>query len=162
MSASRLTVTVTLALAATFGLVACGSDSGSESSGPKTLPKAEYITQADAVCREFNAKLEALPEPADKQSPQGIAGYLRQGADVADEGNRRLDAIGKPDADAALSDSFLAGQRETVTKARQIADQIDRGDVQGGAAALNAPDPAGEKSAADAKAFGFQACGSEG
>jgi hypothetical protein len=153
------TVAAVLGLVAALGLTACGSSGGSSSapSAPAAVPKAQVVSQGDAFCKERDDRLDALTQPTSKD-PKALATYLRSGTAVAEEATNKIAALGQPDRDAPVLASYLDAQRQQFTRVRQIADQIERGDVQGGAAALNGSDPLGDKLKADAKAFGFTVC----
>jgi hypothetical protein len=159
---ARRPLLIVLALISTLSFTGC-SGSGSSSSTPakKTLAKADYITQGDAICKDLNTKLQALAPPASETDGKSIANYLRQGALLAEGGVNRLDALGRPDTDAPLIETILAEQRDTVTKARAAAGVFDSGDLAGGNAALQAIDGTSSKANADSKQFGFKVCGQD-
>lgn len=163
MSRARRPLLIALALTSTLSFAACGGSSSSGSSAPakKTIAKADYITQGDAICKDLDTKLQALTPPTSETDGKSIANYLRQGAQLTEDGVNRLDALGRPDTDAPLIDSIIAEQRDTVTKARAAAGVFDSGDVKGGNAQLQAIDSTSSKTNADSKQFGFKVCGQE-
>src|SRR4051794_33310386 len=69
----------TAALTTLFGLAGCGGGHSGGGAGPKTLPKADFIAQGDAICTDVNTKLDNLPSPNETDG-KALASYLRQGA----------------------------------------------------------------------------------
>ncbi len=148
-----------LGLAVVLGLGGCGSSSGGHSASSATggTPKAQVISRGDAICKARNDRLDALVQPAG-QDPKALANYLRNGTSIAEQATNQITDLGPPDRDAPVLASYLDTQRQQLARVRQIADRIDHGDVKGGTAALDAPDPLGDKLKADAKTFGFTVC----
>lgn len=147
-------------VAAVLALSGCGS-SGSAPKTPAPVPKAQIISQGDAICRDRNSKLEALTPPTDAKDVKAVATYLRTGSSIAGDAANKIDALGRPDVDAPLFTSFVDGQRQQITAVNKLADQAEGGDVAGVTRTLSGPNAIGVKIKADAKAFGFQVC-SEG
>jgi hypothetical protein len=150
---------IALAACTLLGLTACGGSSSSAPPPKKTLAKADFITQGDAICKELDTKLQGLTPPTNDNDGKAIAAYLRQGAQLSEDSVNRIDGLGRPDADAPLIDTIVAEQRDTVTKARQAADAFDKGDIPGGNTQLQGIDGTSNKTSADSKQFGFTVCG---
>lgn len=68
--------------------------------------KEDYLTAANAICRDIVAESAAVPEPA---SPSEYATAMRRTIDLIKAGQERLRAVPQPPADAAaLEAEFLA------------------------------------------------------
>jgi uncharacterized protein YecT (DUF1311 family) len=122
----RLRNTVLQALAAVLVLALVGCGEGSKSD---RLTKDQWIAQADAVCAEYESRLEALPEPNDVAD---VARLAREAQPIAAEGVEKLRALDPPeelepavaawlelnDANVAAIDDLLAaaeaGDRQEV------------------------------------------------
>lgn len=76
------------------------------------LSKDEYVRQANAICKEANAKIENLPEPkTGAEYPPAIRQIIAAGK----EGTAKLRALRAPAADrAALESQFLAINEQQV------------------------------------------------
>jgi hypothetical protein len=99
----RRRVTLTAVAAVCVLAVGCSSDddgSSGNGSGATTesqrLTKEEYIAQADAICQEADAKIDAVPEP---QSTEELAEYGEQVVEIGQDQLDRLRALEPPQTD---------------------------------------------------------------
>lgn len=99
-----------------LGAVACGDSNDAADTTTTTastttttdpgLPKDEFVRQANAICKETNDKLEALPEP---KTGAAYPPAIRQIIALAKEGQAKLRALRAPAADRAnIEAQFLA------------------------------------------------------
>ena len=136
---------IALVVACLFA-AACGSDESSNADGgAERLTKEEYIAQADAICQEANAAIEAVPEP---QSAEELAEYGEQVVEIGQDQLDRLRALRPPAADeatingaydlieqqlaiandvvAAARDNDLEQVQELLAQGEQLNDQADQ------------------------------------
>lgn len=131
----RLAVTAVLCavLAACTGGSRGGRASGSPS--PTGMSHADYVSAANAVCKDVGDKAEALREPT---TAVGYAETLAELLAILEDGQRRLEALTPPAADrAAVEDNFIeVGEdqvtvlREALPKVRAAADAGDQRKAQ--------------------------------
>jgi ABC-type Fe3+-hydroxamate transport system substrate-binding protein len=94
---------IAMALLTTVALAACteeepNSESNRNSEG-SALSKAEYIAQADAVCKEAETDINALDPPA---TSNDLDNYAAEVTDISDEAISDLRALRPPPADAEM------------------------------------------------------------
>lgn len=115
----RRPLPLVLLLLALFA-AACGdgddaADTTTSSSTTTTdpgLPKDEYVRQANAICKETNAKVEALAEP---KTAAAYPAYVRQFVALAQDGQAKLRALRVPAADRPTVEAlFLAVNDQQV------------------------------------------------
>ena len=95
----RSTVAALAVFAACMLAAGCGNDDGGDGAAEsQRLTKEEYIAQADAICKEANDRIAALPEP---QSTDELAVLGQQVLDIGQEELDRLRALQPPAADEA-------------------------------------------------------------
>jgi len=100
-------------------LAACGGSSG--------LSKADYVKQADAVCRDGAKQIAALEVPSDVTGlPAAAARVVAVQRATLD----RLRAIHPPKADKAQIAKWIALVDQTLDQAEMSASSQRRGDLQ--------------------------------
>lgn len=137
-----------MALAA---VVAAGCGGG----GSKTLSKADYGTQLNQICTDYNAKQKEIGEPASL-------------ADVADKGPKILDEFDKaiskaeklkaPDEIKATRDEFLAKSKEQRDLLGQLVDAAKANDSAKAQELGTKLDPLSKETDALANQLGAPAC----
>jgi hypothetical protein len=134
-------------LALTASIAACG--------GEDALSRADYVEQANAICRDYNAQIEKLEEPRDFA---GIRAYVSRAKDLTDDAVTRLDELQPPEELAADHDAFVKEGRQVAGLADQLAAAADKRDE----AALQRISEQGEKnderSDARAERMGLTEC----
>lgn len=153
MRGRKVTFAVLAVLLAAVVGFGCGSDDGSESA----LTKAEFIKQADAICEQGNARIEAEAEEFGKEheSEQGTEEHQKQlVTEVVVPG---IQAQAEKIADLGAPE----GDEETIEEMIEA--------VEEGAAELEANPLAGMEGKAPlgdaskiARAYGLRECASEG
>ena len=149
-------------VAVAVAVAGCGSSgsstSGSSTSGSKTVPKAQIISQGDAICSKLGQTVGSGPnvDPAKATGKQlmELAPFLTKNADVISSEVSQVSALGTPDKDAALFDQVLADGRTAASYFREAATAAATGNRTAFLAAfqkLMAQTPHG-------KAFGFRHC----
>jgi hypothetical protein len=98
-----------------LGAAGCGSKAAKD-----TLAKPELATQANAICKSYNARIEAIPQPNGQSGASAALEYYQQTRSVLDDTINQLATL-KPD-DAVKRDwqSYVASQR----KAEQLLDDL--------------------------------------
>jgi hypothetical protein len=96
-------------VAAVVALAGCGGG------GDDRLTKAEYIAQADAICQEANAKIEALGAP---ETLADLAAMGQQSVQISEQQLAKLRALRPPAEDeATLNGAYdLVEQQIGITK----------------------------------------------
>jgi hypothetical protein len=115
---------------AAIGLVAFGAGCGGDDNGGGRLSQDEFQTQANAICKEFEAKVEALPEP---QNAAELADYADQAKEIFAEGLGRLRDLQPPEDAQADYDAFLDNGEKAAGRLDELVEAARTGDE----AALN-------------------------
>ncbi len=128
------------AVAAVLGLSACGGSSndtavapqatGSTSTSasstpsptptpsPTTLSKAEFVTKMEAVCVDFNTRIQQLPQPADAQDFTGIAANVQGSLKLFPQYIKQADTLVARSADkATLTQHWLSPEKSDFAAA---------------------------------------------
>ena len=151
----RRTAPVLLALA----LSACGGSSSGSSDEEQAegLPKAEFVTQAEKICADANAALEAEPEPT---SPAGISPYFDELVGIADGTTTKLEQLAADQPDKAEVDKiFLTPLRGQVEAIQAYLPKAKAALAQGEEAFTSLPEPELPEADTEAmKGYGFDAC----
>ena len=151
---SRRVAPVLLSLAL---LTACGGGGEAGGASDDALPKAEFVSKADALCKEANTKFETEAQPT---SPEGIVPYLDTLVGIADDTTTDLEELAAPQPDEEEIDKiFLTALRGQVTALEEYRPKVEEAVKKGeqAVAALEQP----ESPDADIpamKAYGFKDC----
>jgi hypothetical protein len=106
---------------------ATGASGASGVSGATPLTEDEFVSQADAVCKDVNDKIAALPKPT---TTADLATVTPQVITISNDGIAQLEQITPPTAvqseyshyiAALKSQTALAGQLVTAAKANDTA-----------------------------------------
>lgn len=137
------------ALGAATLLGACGGDNGG-------LTKAEYVSKGDAICKQINQKINAMPNP---KSLKDFASQADEVVKLSKDGLERFRDLDAPDELEAKVGRYLNLLQEQTKLAEQIADAAREGDtakIQEIGRQLDANDKEADKLAAE---IGFKDCG---
>lgn len=108
---------ISLVLPVLLLATACGG-----SDGPKGLSKADFVAQAEAICKKANADIDALGTPSDLA---GIAGFLDKLVKVADDATKALNELDAPEADEAdLEAKFLTPMEKQTDEGKAFATKV--------------------------------------
>ena len=147
-------ILLVLVTAIALGLTACGDD---EESGPT---KAEFIEEADAICREGEEKVEEIARAgfADPSNPTGdeVLAILEEAVPIQRDVIDQVRELDKPEGDEDEIDEFLTLADEATDKVEEIRDP------QAAIAAIQAADsPQDPYYEADqaAQEYGLEVCG---
>jgi hypothetical protein len=127
-----------------LALAGCGGGSSTDTTGASgatgasgvsgaVLSKDEFVSQVNSICKDANAKVEALPAVPSNPSTQEIAPYLSQVITVAQGLNSQLAAITPPSELASDWNTLRADQKaklSVIQKALAAAKADDAAKVQ--------------------------------
>jgi hypothetical protein len=179
---SGVTRTLTLllgVLATALALAGCGGggDGAGAGTAPATvsgtgpageaLPKDEFVRRGDAVCRDLQAKAQALGKEAqalagvpldDDKTTKAAAKIWRKQVALVEELKQRFDALGPaPEGEETTVGDFRADVTRALQLARQIASALERGDDP--TALVGDYTTLIDQSNATAGLIGFKVCG---
>ena len=138
--------------------VASGASGASAAAGTAPLSQDEFVSQANAACKESNDKVAALKAPSATASIQDQIPTLEQDIAIANDTYTQLSAITPPSNLQAKYTAYLNAGKGQIAFANQLLDAAKANDtskLQQIAPKLNAG-----KSQADAqaKALGLTEC----
>lgn len=138
---------------ATLVVVGCGGGASSETAG--AITKAEFISQADAICAETNQAMEDKVQATFGGGSQ--PGKAEQEAFVTEtilpsiEGDlEKVRALPEPAGDEAAIDQFLSDAEKGVAEAKKDPEGFPKSA------------PSLQKSSGEAAAYGLKVCGQDG
>jgi hypothetical protein len=142
-------------LAAGAVACACLAGCGGGSDPPR---KADYIAEADRICRDFDNELAAIEEP---KAVKDISGFADKAAPIARRGIAKLRQLEAPEEFKPEADRMIAGLEEgtrLIEDLSKAAKAQDLDEVR--AIGKRATARAGELQR-EARAAGFTSCGIE-
>ncbi|HET6152838.1 MAG TPA: hypothetical protein VFE15_07760 [Marmoricola sp.] len=140
---SRIPTALAAATILILALAGCGSSSSGSSS--KALTKSQWTTKADAICKTYNAKTQAL-EPAADATTADVDAAVRKVADLFVEEIGKIKKLKAPSSIASDVTAMLDSLNTAATTLK----------TQGSAALTGTPfADAGTK----AQALGLKECG---
>lgn len=113
-----------LVLAAVLALAGCGGGGGGGGSGQ--LTKDEFVSQANAICKQYRADIDALGEP---QSVEDLVGLAEKAVPIAEKVIASLHTLKPPAALQADVDAWLASGDANVGLLTKLRDAAKAGDV---------------------------------
>lgn len=151
-----------LSLAATFAIsvlalgLACGGD---DDGGADKLSKAEIGKQANAICKEFDKKIAAVPQPTGARNPGTAAAYADQTRPIVRQAIAKLDALEPEESIEKDWTIFIAKQKEAANLLDDLVQQIKERDA-GAQETLGQINAVAEDGNAAAKRLGADSCAS--
>ena len=137
---------------ALLALAACGGGDGGDQ-----LTADEFRQQADAICGEFEGRLDDLGTP---ESLDDLQGYVDDAVPILEEGTNRLDELQPPDELEEDWNRAMEINREQLDNVRELQDAVADGDQARVAELLQQSDEAREESNQLAADLGLTECGS--
>lgn len=107
---------------AALALAGCGG--GGDSAGGK-LTKAEFVAQANAICKDYDARIDALGDPGSIEDLVGLAG---KATPIAEDSVAKLRALKAPEDLQAGYDEYLASGDVNVALLTQLGEAAKSGD----------------------------------
>ena len=139
-----------LLLAGSIVVSGCGGGGGDR------LSQAEFVAKADAICQEYEAKLDALGQP---QNEDELAEFADKAIPIAKDGRDELGELNPPENQQENYDRWLEqGDRaiEIVEDLRGAAEDGDRAEIQ---RIAQEAEQADQESNRLAEQLGFEECG---
>jgi hypothetical protein len=118
----RFAVVVALAM-----LAGCGGD---DNGGGERLSRAQFVAQADAICRRYEARLDALGQPMNVAE---LRSFADKALPIAREGREELGELNPPeDLEETYDDWLEHGDHaiEIVERLRDAAEDGDQAEIQ--------------------------------
>lgn len=143
-------IALPVTLAVCVGLAACGSES---------LTRDEYIKQADAICKDFDAKQKELPAPASIADFEELTDKAKPLIEEQVSQLRDLDAPEEIEKQTEEAYDLLDRQVPKLDELKQAAKENDTEEIQ------KVAESAGKLSTqvnAKAREIGLKVCGSGG
>ena len=138
-----------LALAAVGLLAGCGG-------GEERLSRAEFVSQADAVCRKYEARLDALGQPTNVEQ---LRSFADKALPIAKDGREELGDLNPPEELEETYDAWLEHGDDAidiVERLRDAAADGDQAEIQRIAQDAERTDRESNRLAAE---LGFEQCG---
>lgn len=105
-----------------------GASGASGASGGTPLSQTEFVSQADAACKEGNTKVEALTAPQSTSDLSTIATFLAEEVSIGNDLFAQLSAITPPSNLQAKYTQYLSDGKAQIDVAQQTADAAKAGD----------------------------------
>jgi hypothetical protein len=100
----------------------CGGDSGGGQ-----LSAAEFRQQADAICAEFEAKLDAVEQPS---SPDDLERFVNEAVPIIEEGTRKLNELEPPEEFRDEWTRVVEINEENLDTIKAVQTALNDGDVE--------------------------------
>ena len=123
----------------------------------KSISKAEYVQQADAICTTMNAQGNTLPDPG--QDPSKLLAVVQQAVPITANAVDKLRALPLPKGDEATLRSFYSKMDAVVSGLRQEAAALEASDLAKAQTIAGTLDTATKAANAAANAYGLTVCG---
>lgn len=117
--ASLASVTVALA---TFLVAGCGGDGGNGG-----LTADEFRQQADAICAEFESKLDAVDQPS---SPDDLKRFVDEAVPIIEDGTQQLSDLDPPDEFQDEWTRVIEINEENLDTIRNVQTALADGDAE--------------------------------
>ncbi len=147
-------VTASLVLAAVL-VAACG---GGGDDGGERLSKADFIAQADTICHEAIADVQAIPEPASEEEAQAAFAELKG---ILDGMLDDLRGLQPPAADEDTLEEMYDKIDRLVTLSGEALDVAAVGDREEYASIETEATQLEDEIKQIAETYGFESCGIE-
>jgi hypothetical protein len=131
-------------------LVACGGGGGTGASA------AEFRRQADAICKKYEQKLDALGTPT---SVDDLAEFVDAAVPIIEAGNKELADLTPPEEFASEWARVMELQEKNLQTTRELHDAIHESDEAKAQDLMGQLGSTGEESNRLATEMGLQQCG---
>ncbi len=152
---------VAVLCSATLAAAGCGDDGDSSSAG-KALTKAQYIAQADRICREVEAatktyadQVDALPEGS---GTERIGNILDGGLAETRKGVDRLKALQAPSEDRATVKAYFSSIDKAIVVYEGLVQAVRAEDEAKAKRYARQADPLFDEQRRLARQYGFKQC----
>jgi hypothetical protein len=152
----------------------CGGGSSSSSSSSASsrsggeVTKAEFIEEADSICRSNRSAVDQFEKEAEEaiaegESPKAIvevADLIREVQPVLETEVNELTELEPPSADSAIIDQLFTSVEEQAEQTGELADALEAGENSKAREIEKEDEQANAKNRGIAQGYGFKACGS--
>jgi DNA-binding NtrC family response regulator len=137
-----------LALAAVAG---CGGGDGGD-----RLSRAEFVSRADTICREYEARLDALGQPTNVDQ---LESFADRALPIAKDGREELGELAPPEDLEDTYDAWLEQGDEAIEIVERLRDAAADGDEAEIQRIAQEAERADAESNRLARELGFKQCG---
>jgi hypothetical protein len=155
---TRLTA-VLLVVAAAVGLAATGCGGGDGGGGGDQLSAAEFREAADAICAEYDQKIQDLGEP---ESLEDLNAFIERAIPIIEEGFNKLEDLQPPEELEADWNRAMEVNGENLQLTKDLQAAAESGDEQRVQEILAQAAQNEEETDRLARELGLQRCGEEG
>jgi len=141
-------------LFAALAVVALVAGCGGGSEAPR-LSSAQFASRADAICRTYNSRSNAIAQP---NSLTELATAINKLVPLLDQSIEKLQKLSPPKDEQADVDKWLAGVQRLEDDLRSVQASAAKKDAQGVRAALESGDAHNKRSNAMAAKLGLTVC----
>jgi hypothetical protein len=134
-------------------LVGCGGGGGGD-----RLSEEEFRQQADAICADFEGRLDALEPPA---SADDLQRFVQEAIPIIEEGNAQLNALNPPEEFEARWNRAMEINDANLATVRELRDAIEQGDNARAQELFQEVGSEEEEANRIARELGLENCGSE-
>jgi hypothetical protein len=152
LKAALLTVAASAALAG----AGCGGDGGGSG---EQLSAAEFREQADAICAEYDQKIQDLGEP---ESLEDLTAFIGRAIPIIEEGFNKLDELQPPEELEADWDRAMEVNAENLQLTKDLQAAAETGNEQRVQEILAQASQNEEQTDRLARDLGLERCGEEG
>jgi hypothetical protein len=137
---------------------ASGASGASGAAGSAPLSQSEFVSQANAICKEGNTKIEALKAPPSGGPASGFASYLEQSIAVQQPLVSQLEALTPPSNLQSDWNKLIADAKQKQALATKALDAAKANDTSQFNAAINEIQAMGSQGDSLAKSIGLTEC----
>jgi hypothetical protein len=112
-----------LVLSGSLLAAGCGGDGGG---GNGELSAEEFRQQADAICADFEQRLDEVEPPT---SPDDIQRFVNEAVPIIEEGTGRLNDLDPPDEFQDEWDRVVEINEENLATIRSVRDALEDNDI---------------------------------
>jgi hypothetical protein len=144
---------VAFALATVIALAGCGGNGGDGE-----LSEEEFREQADAICAEYEAKLDAVEPPS---SPDDFERFVNEALPIIEEGTQKLNTLDPP---AEFEDEWsrvVEINQQNLETVQNVRTALEDGDVEEAQRLISEAGENEEESDRLAQDLGLTECGQD-
>jgi hypothetical protein len=140
--------------AAALVLGGCGGGNG----GGEEMTADEFRQEADAICAEFEGRLDDLGRP---ESLDDLQNFVSEAVPIIEEGNAQLQELNPPDELQEQWDRAMEINNEQLETVRDLREAVEDGDQARAQELIEAGNEANTEADQLAADLGLEDCGSD-